>query len=214
MSNKERILAKLRQAQKPFTDMETLKERRSVVTMSDTSPLALKARFIDEAEKTGCFVYPVEDEQAAINKLLGLIEDHKQVLAWHDTHLPISNLSQILTEKNISIAAHNDSAVRIGITGVDLALAATGSLVLRSGQGKYRTSSLLPDKHIAIIRREQIILDMETWVQQESKSGFSAFKENSNTTIITGPSKTADIGQILVKGAHGPIQVHIIIIDG
>lgn len=213
MSSRNQILSKLRQAQKPFTDIEQVKERQHAIRLSDTSPNALKTRFIEEAEKLGCFVYPVEDEGEAIIKILGLIEDEKQVLAWDNEHLPIGNLSQVLADKNISIASHDDGKTLIGITGVDLALAATGSLILRSGKGKYRTTSLLPDKHIIVLRSQQIIPDFETWVQQEGETGYAAFKQNSNTTIISGPSKTADIGQILVKGAHGPRQVHIILID-
>jgi L-lactate dehydrogenase complex protein LldG len=214
MSSRNQILGKLRQAQKPFTDIEQPKERQHAIRVSDTSPDALKKRFIEEAEKLGCFVYPVEDEQEALQKLMGLIEDEKQVLAWDDAHVPIASLSNILSDKEIAIVAHDDSAALLGITGVDAALAATGSLILRSGTGKYRTTSLLPDKHIAILRSQQIIPDLETWVQQEQVTGFGAFKESSNTTIVSGPSKTADIGQTLIKGAHGPRQVHIILIDG
>lgn len=213
MSSRNHILGKLRQAQKPFTDIEQPKERQHAIRLSDTSPDALKTRFIEEAEKIACFVYPVEDEGEAINKILGLIEDEKQVLAWDDEHLRLENLSQVLADKNISIASHDDSETLIGITGVDVALAATGSLILRSGKGKYRTTSLLPDKHIVVLRSQQIIPDFETWVQQEGEAGYAAFKESSNTTIISGPSKTADIGQILIKGAHGPRQVHVILID-
>lgn len=213
MSSRDKILGKLRQAKKPFTEIEMPETLASVAKVENASPDVLKSRFVEEAEKLGCYIYPAENEQEAINQILSLIGEEKQVLAWDDEHLPIAQLSSILEKNNIAVTTHDDSSALIGITGVDVALAASGSLVLRSGNGKFRTVSLLPDKHIAIVRTEQILSDMETWVQLEREHALAAFKESSNTTIVSGPSKTADIGQVLIKGAHGPREVHIIVLD-
>jgi L-lactate dehydrogenase complex protein LldG len=183
-----------------------------MVNLDDTSTETVKARFITEAEKLGCTVYPSEDETEALAKLIGLIEDADKVLAWDDTKLPFP-IKSALSEKHIKIAEYNDALTLVGITGVDIALAATGSLVVSSGEGKFRTASLLPDKHIALVKVSQLTPDFETWIQAQREVGLGAFKESSNTVIISGPSKTADIGQELVKGAHGPRQVHIILIE-
>ena len=212
MSGKNRILNKLRRAQEPFTDVPPIENRRKMVNLDDTPVDALKVRFIAEAEKLSCTVYPAEDDNDALHKLLTLLDDVDNVLAWDDSQLPFS-IESALSDKNIKISAYDDSHAPVGITGVDAALAGTGSLIVSSGEGKYRTASLLPDKHIALVRASQILPDFETWVQSQKESGLEAFKQSSNTTIISGPSKTADIAQELIKGAHGPRQVHIILID-
>lgn len=212
MSNKNRILNKLRRAQQPFNDLPVIDNRRKMINLADTSADALKARFIEEAEKISCSVYPAEDDTEALNKLLSLIDEVENILAWDDNKLPFP-IESALSEKQITIASPDDAHAPIGITGVDAALAGTGSLIVSSGHGKYRTASLLPDKHIALVRVSQIMPDFETWIQSEKESGLDAFKQSSNTTIISGPSKTADIAQELIKGAHGPRQVHIILID-
>lgn len=212
MSSKNRILSKLRRAEETFSDVPLIDNRKKMVNLPDTSPEYLKTRFIEEAEKLSCFVYLAEDETEAMNKLLVLIDNENQVLAWDDSNLPFA-VESTLADKQITIASPDDATAPIGITGVDVALAGTGSLVVSSGQGKYRTASLLPDKHIALVRASQIMPDFESWIALQKESGLAAFKQSSNTTIISGPSKTADIAQELIKGAHGPRQVHIILID-
>ena len=119
----------------------------------------------------------------------------------------------MLKSLGVTVAEQNDGDVRVGITGVSAALAATGSLVLESGAGRYRNTSLLPDVHIALMRAEQITPDLETWQQIQKDAGYPAFTVASNTTVITGPSKTADIAHQLVKGAHGPREVHVMILE-
>ena len=104
------------------------------------------------------------------------------------------------------------SSIPNRITGVSTALAATGSLVLESGAGRYRSSSLLPDLHIALMTPERLLPDLEGWQEAQQARGYPAFRESSNTVIVTGPSKTADIGQQLIKGAHGPREVHIFVL--
>lgn len=212
MTSKNKILSRLRQAQQPFTDVMPIENRRKMINLDEASQADLAAKFSIEAEKLSCYVYRAEDDKDALNKLLGLLEGSHQALAWDDDKLPFP-IKSALSEKNISIASHDNTLVDVGITGVDAGLAGTGSLVVSSGQGKFRTASLLPDKHIALIRSSQIVADFETWIEHQKQSGLGAFKESSNTVLISGPSKTADIASELIKGAHGPRQVHIILID-
>lgn len=212
MSSRDTILNKLRAARKPFTDLPPIAERRHMTALADSNLDALRARFIEEAEKVGVYVYPVPDAKAAIGQTLALLGEHKQILAWEAEHLPVKGLLDTLQAQGVTIAAYDDRHAAVGITGADAGLAATGSLVVCSGAGKYRTTSLLPDKHIALLDASRIVADLETWVQQQAQGGAEAFKASSNTVLITGPSKTADIAQELIKGAHGPRQVHIVLI--
>ena len=220
MSARDRILGKLRQTQKPFSDVQPIRERRHMIPRRDLSPLAQLQLFTDEAEAVGCFVYQL-DHNAAFEQIMELIGDDRSVLSWEESEIPLEGLHGMLESLGVTVAGQSDGRadtdasgdVRVGITGVNAALAATGSLILESGGGRYRNTSLLPDVHIALMRAEQITPDLETWQQIQKGAGYPAFTVASNTTVITGPSKTADIAHQLVKGAHGPREVHVMILE-
>ena len=95
-----------------------------------------------------------------------------------------------------------------GITDVLAAIAETGSLVIRPGPTHGRALSLVPPLHIAIVERTQILPDL---IDLFSK--LSAKPPSPNITIITGPSKTADIEGSLVTGVHGPGLVEIFLLQ-
>ena len=212
MSARDRILGKLRQTQKPFSDVQPIRERRHMIPRRDLSAQGQVQLFTDEAEAVGCFVYQL-DHNAAFEQIMELIGDDRSVLSWGESEIPFEGLHGMLKSLGVTVAEQNDGDVRVGITGVNAALAATGSLVLESGAGRYRNTSLLPDVHIALLRAEQITPDLETWQQIQKGAGYPAFTVASNTTVITGPSKTADIAHQLVKGAHGPREVHVMILE-
>ena len=211
MGARNRILNKLRQAQQPFTDRPPIENRRHMVPESNMTQDEMLAQFSDEAKKLGCYVYQL-NQNDAFEQIMELLGDDKSILSWDEGHIPFNGLHKKLEAVGVSIAEYNDGQVRAGITGVTSAFAATGSLVLLSGAGRYRTASLLPDLHIAILTPDQMMPDFEAWQQAQQALGYPAFTKSSNTTIITGPSKTADIAQELIKGAHGPREVHIIIL--
>jgi len=212
MGARNHILNKLRQAQQPFTDRPPIENRRHMVPEKDLSQDEMLAQFSDEAKKLGCYVYQL-NQNDAFEQIMQLLGDDKSILSWDEAHIPLNGIHQKLEAVGVSIAKYNDGQVRAGITGVTSAFAATGSLVLLSGAGRYRTASLLPDLHIAILTPDQMMPDFEAWQQAQQALGYPAFTKSSNTTIITGPSKTADIAQELIKGAHGPREVHIIILS-
>lgn len=208
MTSKTHILGKLRAARQPFQDIAPIETRLPVTPMPDTSRAALRERFITEAQKVACHVHTPPDDASAIDAALALIGADPRVLAWDFAFIPLEGLSQALASAGVSVAPPAAADVRVGITGVSSALAATGSLALVSGAGRPRSASLLPDVHIAIVRDADIMPNLEAWVSQ-SRGNFSAA---SNTVIITGPSKTADIAQELVLGAHGPREVHVLVL--
>lgn len=213
LTSRARILNKLSNAQKPFVDTPPIAERRRVAPLEDTSPQALLEKFQEEVEKIHCHFHALKREDAH-DAVIELIGGDSSVLAWDTQHIPLPDLPDHLKQHNIEVAAPKDGNVRVGITGLDAAIATTGSLILLSGDGKHRSTSLLPDIHIAIMTRDQLLPDLETWMEYQRESdNFEAFRNSANTTIITGPSKTADIGGELIEGAHGPIAVHIICIE-
>jgi L-lactate dehydrogenase complex protein LldG len=179
--------------------------------MENVDQKALHARFIQEAQALSCHLHQVSDEIAAAQTVLQLLKADKRVTAWDFEQIPCPSLSKSLHEAEIAVAPFGDPSIRVGITGASAALAATGSLVMVSRPGCYRSTSLLPPFHIAIITQDQILPDMESWLAQERQKNLGSFQA-ANINIISGPSRTADIAMELILGMHGPGALHIIII--
>lgn len=213
MSARDKILSKLRGAQTPFTDVPPIQERLRVVPDVDGSPDGLKARFIKQATAVSVTVWMVKDDAAAVEKILALITDDTSVMAWDFKHIGVKGLDSAFNERGVRIADPKDGQARVGITGVDAALAATGSLVVSSGAGRARAASLLPTVHIAVVRSAQILPDLEAFFERVRANGTDSFRKPANIVVITGSSRTADIGQELILGAHGPVEVHVILLD-
>lgn len=97
------------------------------------------------------------------------------------------------------MSADNAYEFDAGITEVDYAVAETGSLVIRHRPEHGRLLSLVPFVHIAIVQPKNLVPDMIDLFEVLAREGTG-----SGTTIISGPSKTADIEMNTVLGVHGP----------
>jgi L-lactate dehydrogenase complex protein LldG len=90
-------------------------------------------------------------------------------------------------------------------------VAETGTLVLTSGAANPTTLNFLPDNHIVVVNAKDIAGDYEeVW----SKLRYAHGKGEMPRTVnwVTGPSRSGDIEQVLLLGAHGPRRVHVIIV--
>ena len=100
------------------------------------------------------------------------------------------------------------AAADFGITSADYALADTGTLVMLASPHEARLISLLPPAHLAVVPHERILTGLDEL--------FSILpdpaRQTSSMVLITGPSRTADIEQILVRGVHGPGQITVIVV--
>ena len=99
---------------------------------------------------------------------------------------------------------------RLGITGVFCAIAETGTLVVVSGADTPTATTLLPDTHVAIVSADRIVDTME--------DAFALIRTERGRVprainLISGPSRTGDIEQTIVLGAHGPFRVHILVVS-
>lgn len=211
MSSRSAILGRLRAARRPFAEVLPVAEHRPVVPLDETSPLELMAHFVGAAVKLGCTVHVFDDDADALAHLLALLEPESAVLAWDPAYIPLPGLSDKLMEKGIRVV-RGDPEVRIGITGVDAGLAGTGSLVLCSGVGKPRLASLLPPLHVAVVTADQLNPGLEAWLAAISAGGPDRPGTTSSISVISGPSRTGDIGNISVRGVHGPGEVHVLLI--
>ena len=98
---------------------------------------------------------------------------------------------------------------RLGITGTFCAVAETGTLVLLTGAQAPTASALLVDTHVAVVNSDRIVSGMEeAFGMIRSERGRLPRAVN----FISGPSRTGDIEQTIVLGAHGPFRVHILVL--
>ena len=100
------------------------------------------------------------------------------------------------------------AAADLGITGADLAVASTGSVLVRMGPGTPRSASLLPPVHLAIVRADRVVPGFEELFAELPELARDA----AQTVLITGASRTGDIELTLVRGVHGPIKVVVLVI--
>lgn len=100
---------------------------------------------------------------------------------------------------------------RLGVTGVFAAIAETGTLMLMSGPRTPASTHLLPETHVAVVPASRVLRHYE--------DGFARMREELGAppramNLVSGPSRTGDIEQTIVLGAHGPYRVHLIIVEG
>jgi L-lactate dehydrogenase complex protein LldG len=107
------------------------------------------------------------------------------------------------------------AAAELGLTGADVVIAETGTLVLVSGAGRPRSTALLPPCHLAVFDRTALVeslaqmgVILEAWHAGSLPTG-----RGTAIHFITGPSRTADIELTLTRGVHGPGDVHAIFVD-
>ncbi|MBS4019506.1 MAG: lactate utilization protein [Dechloromonas sp.] len=110
------------------------------------------------------------------------------------------------------LSCHSGVAVDadpVGISGCFCAIAETGTLMLLSGPATPASVSLLPETHIALVPAARVVATME--------DAFALLKAERGAlpravNFVSGPSRTGDIEQTIVLGAHGPCRVHLIVI--
>jgi L-lactate dehydrogenase complex protein LldG len=219
-SAREEILSKLKAARKkaasPRPDMPPLNE----LSLKEE---ALVAKFVnDVAEQTGV-VHRVRDNAHALSELTAICQAAgiKTVMASSDDVAAGLDLPAWGSKNNIKVLRSRDyddrhrfinavfDEAEAGITGLDFAVAESGTIGLIPNEDRPRLISLAPVHHIAIIPLDRLV------PVYENVTGFLFDKwENapSHITFITGPSMTADIRSTLFRGMHGPRKLDIILI--
>jgi len=167
----------------------------------------LIARFILQAQRMSDTVDRVAtraEAPAAIARYLDAEGIAHQAIGWDTlTDLPWAGAG-------IEFAARPpQNADKVGITGCFCAVAETGTLMLLSGPETFASAGLLPETHVAIVDASRIVASMEdAFALARAERGELPRAVN----FISGPSRTADIEQTIVLGAHGPYRVHVVLI--
>ncbi|MBV0926031.1 LUD domain-containing protein [Halomicroarcula limicola] len=96
-----------------------------------------------------------------------------------------------------------------GVTGAQLGIADYGTLVLSLTERASELVSLFVERHVAVVRAADVVGEMDAAIEELD----AEFSETRGSAILaTGPSATADMGA-LVKGAHGPKEVHVVLVE-
>jgi L-lactate dehydrogenase complex protein LldG len=103
-------------------------------------------------------------------------------------------------------------AVEAGVTSTVAGIADTGTLVLWPGAHEPRTLSLVPPVHVAVLLASRLHASLPAAMHALFPGG-GAPDLPTNLLLVTGPSKTADIQQVLAYGAHGPKELVIVLVD-
>ena len=116
---------------------------------------------------------------------------------------------QPLLEVDEGIAEAEDAT---SVTGAFAAVAETGTLIMASGPEAPITLNFLPENHIVVLRASQVTGTYEeAWQRLRQMSGPGEMPRAVN--MITGPSRTGDIEQTILLGAHGPRRLHVLLVD-
>lgn len=98
---------------------------------------------------------------------------------------------------------------RTGLTGCFCAIAETGTVLLLSSPATPKLTALLPETHVCVVRASRLLDTMEdSFALVRSEVG----EPPRAVFLVSGPSRTADIEQTIVIGAHGPYRVHVIVV--
>lgn len=172
----------------------------------------LVALFMERTRQVGMKPERVPDEQAAAAKVAEIIAaaDGSTAILPEEDVPARSQIAENLAAKGIRLLDVNDRDVSFdadfGITGVAWAVAETGSLCVESGGAHRLLASLAVPNHIAVVRADQILPDLLDLAAR------TPAEMPANRTLISAPSKTADIEMILVEGVHGPKVVYVVVI--
>jgi L-lactate dehydrogenase complex protein LldG len=222
MNGRETVLGKVRRALAVKGDDEARK--RTVATRLERHAAnVIPARGQLESERrVALFCKMAERVSATVHRL----SDSADVPRAVAEHLRRHNLpQQIRTGSDPLIEAlpwdsepqlerfvgRSDGHDAVSLSHAFAGVAESGTLVLLSGPENPTTLNFLPDTHIVVVAAEDVAGDYEAiWQRIRERHGEGALPRTVN--LVTGPSRSADIEQTLILGAHGPRALHILVV--
>jgi len=211
MSSREQILSDVRQAlgRKPGQPPAAQPKARIAIpslTMEERIHL-----FQERLEVLGGKVH----RAASYADAAGVVGELLQGATAVATNAPALKRAGVTAMANVSSGYSDEPSLRtacasapFGITGADFGLAETGSIVTIAAN-EARLVSLLPPVHIALLSKARMLTGLDEFYMLHPLPAT----QSASTVFITGPSRSADIEMILVRGVHGPRVIHVIVIE-
>jgi L-lactate dehydrogenase complex protein LldG len=176
------------------------------------SPRARIKLFIEMAEASAATVSVVRDASDAPVAIADFLRAHNLAPALRrgpDARLDALPFDRTTIEVSVGRSYGDDP---VGLSAAFGAVAETGTVVLLSGPDNPTTLNFLPDNHIVLVDAATVDATYEdVWDGIRTAYGVGVMPRTVNW--ITGPSRSADIEQILLMGAHGPRRLHIVLVD-
>ena len=219
MSARDNILARIRanDGKHGSTAEAELVAARAVINARTRGPLPTFARhdpmqhFIEECARLKTTLAEVDSVSAVpreVGRYLSTVLDSPTpsisvvgwpkftALDWQSANIDYTNRPAIGSDL-------------IGLTGCFCAIGETGTLLLLGARNTPKVTALLPETHICVVKKSRLVATME--------DAFQLVRDEMGelpraTFFVSGPSRTADIEQTIVIGAHGPYRVHVVLV--
>ena len=222
MSRREAVLGKVRRALGVSGDEPT---RKAVVAaeLGEPQPNLIPARGkLDRKGRVALFCQMAERVSATTERLVSPDDVPGAVGAYlraHNLPMQVRNgadlvLASLPWEREPHLerfAGASDGRDAVSLSRAFGGAAESGTLMLLSGEDNPTTLNFLPDTHIVVLFADDIAGDYET-VWQRIREDFGPGKLPRTVNLVTGPSRSADIEQTLILGAHGPRALHILVV--
>jgi len=205
-TSREKVLKKVRHAliyktDNPFPKVDF--DSPVYMPMHDTPDV----NFAQEFTKVGgVFIY-CDNENEVATTLAALYTE----CGWHNIYCAEPEFQFMLTQAGVPFDSDEESIqnLKVGITGCEFLIARLGSIMVSSKNS--RRLNAYPEVHVVIAYVHQLVDDLKDAFDavQTKYSG----KLPSMLSVITGPSRTADIEKTLVMGAHGPRELFVILVE-
>ncbi len=208
MSARDEILNRLRAKSRQVEPPQPWRSRREFDDLAGQYEKALKAVKGEVRHATG-----LDDALDQLDHLLHQLEVEKVIVDDHPLLEKVDftgrwpEVHWFIVGRTAGDTRQFAAAADLGLSVADVALAETGSVVMSSGPGHSRLTSLLPPVHAVLLPHSALTPDIFTW---------TAVREGdwpSSLTLVSGPSKTADIEQTMAVGVHGPKRFIAILFD-
>jgi L-lactate dehydrogenase complex protein LldG len=178
--------------------------------LPESERLALFQQLAEEVGTTFAHVTSYDDVPAALLAYL-----NEQALPAHVRMSPDASLDRIPwnTQPALQIGrGRAEPADLVSVTPCFAAVAETGTLVLVSSSDRPATLNFMPDTHVVVLAASDVLGAYEdAFAKLRGSRPDGAFMPRT-VNLVTGPSRTADIELTIVRGAHGPRRLHVIVV--
>lgn len=206
-SAKTEILARIRTAQKSAKLPSFVNAPRNYVVSGTTNPEELREILIDRLEDYKAEVHVCDEDNLAATIGDILAERSCETIRYApglDTQLFADFKGEAAADRN-DVDPRELDAVDAVVTESTVSCAQTGTIVLESGETNGRRAlTLVPDRHICIVRSPQIVYGVPEMV--------SRINPERPATLVSGPSATSDIELSRVEGVHGPRDLIVVVV--